>query len=115
MSASSEINKIFCRVLLKNSKEDLRVAVGKKKAAELLRNNMDVCGHPRRGYFLHWVRDGVLLTEDIHKDEDCDNIDHARAEAIEFLLEKLCEKHPAIKAVMDKWTAEKIKEIEGAK
>ena len=85
----SNVNTAFCKMTFESAKYELRQRFGTKTANRLLHENMDVSGSKTWGYALHWVKDGIIIFDDLYKEKRCDNIDGARADAIWFLLSKL--------------------------
>ena len=83
-----DVNRSYCQLMLRQCKQDLYRLVGTAKTRELMKSHMDVVGS-FGSYFLHWVKDGDLLTEDISTYKQCGNIWEAKAEAISFLIQHI--------------------------
>lgn len=83
----TNVNKSFCSVLRYEARQDYLKMRG-FFPSDFVKRNMDVVGTPGGTYFIHWVRGGALA-KDIYMEKTCDNANHAKAEAYDFLLSSL--------------------------
>lgn len=86
----TDINRAFGKQMFLTARNDLRNKMGSATANKLLKNNMDVCGHPTRGYHIAWLPcEEVGLDKDLWQHRWASCINEARAYAIIALLEYL--------------------------
>jgi len=84
------VNRVFGKQMFLTAKEQLGEHFDAATVKKLLKDHMDVCGHPTRGYHTAWVTwPEIGLDKDLYQHKSATCINEARAYAILALLEYL--------------------------